>query len=155
MSSSAHAPLQPSHVDPRGTYGAFFIGSILAAVLFGLTTIQAFIYFRTHVGRWTAFYRLIVLLLWMLDAVHLSLTIHCVYYYLVTNFANVGAITKVVWSFRLQIVFSVLIVYAIHLLYSHRIWIVGRDRSRIFRIIPCIVIVLTSGKLSLSTEMLS
>jgi hypothetical protein len=33
----------------------------------------------------------------------------------------------------------------IHLLYAHRIWIVGRNRSRIFRIIPCIVIVLTSG----------
>lgn len=33
----------------------------------------------------------------------------------------------------------------IHLLYSHRIWIVGRDRSTIFRIIPSIVIVLSSG----------
>ncbi|KAG1879059.1 hypothetical protein F4604DRAFT_1998634 [Suillus subluteus] len=40
---------------------------------------------------------------------------------------------------------QILIVYMIHLLYSHRIWIVGRDRSIIFRIIPGIVIVLASG----------
>ncbi|KAG2097412.1 hypothetical protein BD769DRAFT_1513835 [Suillus cothurnatus] len=144
MSSLTHAPLQLSQGDPRSIYGAFFIGSILAAVLFGLTTIQAFIYFQTHVGRWSAFYRVIVRLrvssFQMLDAVHLSLTIHCVYYYLVTNFANVGAITE--------------ISFLVHRLYAHRIWI-GMNRSRIFRIIPCIVIVLTSGKLSLSTEMLS
>lgn len=121
------------------------MGSILAAVLFGLTNIQAFIYFRTHVGRWTTFYRLVVLLLWTLDAVHLALTVHCVYYYLVINFGNFGALTEVVWSFRLQIVINVLIVYVIHLLYSHRIWIVGRNRSIVFRIIPGIVVVLGSG----------
>ncbi|KAG1861748.1 hypothetical protein DFJ58DRAFT_744158 [Suillus subalutaceus] len=163
MSSSTQVP-QPSHLDPASIYGAFFIGSILAAVLFGLTNIQAFIYFRTHVGKWTTFYRLVVSLLWTLDAVHLALTVHCVYYYLVINFANFGALTEVVWSFRLQIVFNVLIVYVIHLLYSHRIWIgisslpmhlgldttdaanlVGRHRSIIFRIIPGIVIVLASG----------
>ncbi|KAG2038671.1 hypothetical protein BDR03DRAFT_981418 [Suillus americanus] len=132
--------------------------------LFGLTNIQAFIYFRTHVGRWTTFYRLVVLLLWTLDAVHLALTVHCVYYYLVINFGNFGALTEVVWSFRLQIVINVLIVYVIHLLYSHRIWIgisslpmhlsldktdaanlVGRNRSIVFRIIPGIVVVLGSG----------
>lgn len=145
MTSSTQVPPQPLDVDPRSTYGAFFIGSILAAVLFGLTNIQAFIYFRTHVGRWTAYYRFIVLLLWALDAVHLGLTIHCVYYYLVINFANFAVLSEVIWSFRLQIVVNVLIIYVIHLLYSHRIWIVGRDRSIIFRIIPGIVIILGSG----------
>lgn len=145
MTSSTQVPPQPLDVDPRSTYGAFFIGSILAAVLFGLTNIQAFVYFRTHVGRWTAYYRFIVLLLWALDAVHLGLTIHCVYYYLVINFANFAVLSEVIWSFRLQIVVNVLIIYVIHLLYSHRIWIVGRDRSIIFRIIPGIVIILGSG----------
>ncbi|KAG1822488.1 uncharacterized protein BJ212DRAFT_806517 [Suillus subaureus] len=155
MSSSTQVPPQPLYLDPRSTYGAFFIGSILAAVLFGLTNIQAFVYFRTHVGRWTAYYRFIVLLLWALDAVHLGLTIHCVYYYLVTNFANFAVLSEVIWSFRLQIVVNVLIIYVIHLLYSHRIWIVGRDRSIIFRIIPGIVIILGSGKFSLSTGIFS
>ncbi|KAG1723205.1 hypothetical protein EDB19DRAFT_367675 [Suillus lakei] len=105
------------------------IGAILAALLFGLTNIQALIYYRTHAGRWTKFYRLIVLFLWTLDAVNLAFIVHCVYYYLVINFANVAALTEVVGCLRLQIVFNVLAVYVTHL-------IVGRDRSRVFRIIP-------------------
>ncbi|KAG1762751.1 hypothetical protein EDD22DRAFT_541708 [Suillus occidentalis] len=113
--------------------------------LFGLTIIQAYVYFRTHAGGWTKFYRVVVLLLWALDAVHVGLTVHCVYYYLVINFANYAALTEAIWSFQLQVVFNVLTIYVIHLLYSHRIWIVGRDRSKIFRIIPCIVIILSSG----------
>lgn len=136
---------QRLNINPRSIYGACLIGSIFAAILFGLTNIQAFIYFRTHAGRWTKFYRLIVLLLWTLDAVHLALTVHSVYHYLVINFGNFDALTEVVWSFRLQMVFNILTIYVVHLLYSHRIWIVGTDRSRVFRIIPGIVIVLGSG----------
>lgn len=145
MPSLTQVPAQPFDIDLGYTYGALFIGCIIAALLFGLTNIQAYIYFRTHTGKWTKFYRLIVLLLWTLDAVHLALTVHCVYYYLVINFANVEALNKIVWSFKLQIVINVLIIHVIHLLYSHRIWIVGRARSKFFRIIPGIVIVLSLG----------
>ncbi|KAG2758281.1 hypothetical protein P692DRAFT_2017189 [Suillus brevipes Sb2] len=145
MPSSTQVLSQPFHVDLGSTYGALFIGCILSALLFGLTNIQAYVYFRTHAGRWTKFYRLVVLLLWTLDAIHVGLTVHCVYYYLVINFANFAALIEAVWSFQLQVIFNVLTVYVIHLLYSHRIWIVGRDRSTIFRIIPSIVIVLSSG----------
>ncbi|KAG1750974.1 hypothetical protein EDD22DRAFT_252235 [Suillus occidentalis] len=141
---SSLTQVQP-HIDIGCTYGALFIGCILAALLFGLTSIQAYVYFRTHTGGWTKFYRLIVLLLWTLDAAHLALVVHCVYYYLVINFANVDALVEIVWSFKLQIVVNILTVHVIHQLYSHRIWIVGRDRSKVFRIIPGIVVVLSLG----------
>ncbi|KAG2069943.1 hypothetical protein BDR04DRAFT_1077475, partial [Suillus decipiens] len=75
----------------------------------------------------------------------LALTVHCVYYYLVTNFANVGALAGDVWSYKLQVVMTVVTIHVIHLLYSYRIWIVGRDRSRVFRVIPGIIIILSSG----------
>ncbi|KAG1825342.1 hypothetical protein EV424DRAFT_676455 [Suillus variegatus] len=107
MSSSTQVPPQPIRANLRGICGALFIGSILTASLFGLTSIQAFIYFRTHAGRWTKFYRLIVLLLWILDATQTTLVVHCVYFYLVTNLANPYMLEEVVWSFRLQIVFNV------------------------------------------------
>jgi hypothetical protein len=38
----------------------------------------------------------------MLDALHLALVIHCVYYYLVTNYANFEALTGVVWSGKVR-----------------------------------------------------
>ncbi|KAG1733035.1 uncharacterized protein EDB91DRAFT_651926 [Suillus paluster] len=143
MSSSI--PVSLPRINLGNTYGAFLIGAIFAALLFGLTNIQAFIYYQTHAGRWTKFYRLVVFWLWILDASHLALIVHCVYYYLVTNYGNTSVLTEVVWSFKLQIVFNAIISYGIHLLYSHRIWIVGRDRSRIFRMIPGIVVVVGLG----------
>ncbi|KAG2740060.1 hypothetical protein P692DRAFT_20840931 [Suillus brevipes Sb2] len=110
--------------------------------MIGLTSIQAYVYFRTHTGRWTKFYRFIVRSLRLfrtLDAVHLALTIHCVYYYLVTNFANFEALVTIVWSFK-NMYLQVVTVHVIHLLYSHRIWI-GTDPK--FHIIPGTVVVLS------------
>ncbi|KAG1784866.1 uncharacterized protein HD556DRAFT_1314721 [Suillus plorans] len=152
MSSSTQVLPQPIRTDPRGIYAAFFIGSILTASLFGLTSIQAFIYFRTHAGRWTKFYRLIVLFLWILDATHTTLVVHCVYFYLVTNLAKIPTLREVVWSFRLQIVFNTCTRRFSSYFFATNAFdttdaanLVGRDRARFFRIIPGIVIVSGSG----------
>jgi hypothetical protein len=37
-----------------------------------------------------------------LDALHLALIIHCVYYYLVTNYANVDVLMEIVWSYKVS-----------------------------------------------------
>ncbi|KAJ8584406.1 hypothetical protein M405DRAFT_826879 [Rhizopogon salebrosus TDB-379] len=131
-------------VDLGNTFGALFIGVTLAAILFGVTNVQAFVYFQTHRGTWTL-YKLAVIWLWVLDALHLALITHCVYYYLVTNYANFTALTEIVWSFKLQIVFDVLIVYGVHVLYAYRIWIVSKGRSRVLPTVVCIIVTLASG----------
>jgi len=38
----------------------------------------------------------------ILDALHLALIIHCVYYYLVINYANISVLTEIVWSFKVS-----------------------------------------------------
>ncbi|KAG0699680.1 hypothetical protein DFH29DRAFT_38704 [Suillus ampliporus] len=132
--SSSTQDLIP-HLDLGSTFGALFIGVITAAVLFGFTNLQAFVYFQTHRDTGRTFYKLVVIWLWILDALHLALIVHCVYYYLVINYANIGALTEVVWSFKLQIILDVFIVYGVHLLYAYRIWIVTKGRSRALPII--------------------
>ncbi|KAG1758592.1 hypothetical protein EDD22DRAFT_783707, partial [Suillus occidentalis] len=60
----------------------------------------------------------------ILDALHLSLIVHCVYYYLVINYTNVGALTEIVWSFKVSSSFgtpSTMVLMG--LLYVYRIWI--------------------------------
>ncbi|KAG1724669.1 hypothetical protein EDB19DRAFT_295636 [Suillus lakei] len=127
------------------TYGALFIGVTVAAVLFGLSNIQTFFYFQSHKDTGISFHKLAVILLWILDALHMSLIVHCIYYYLVTNFGNISALTEIVWSFKLQIVVDVLIIHAIHLLYVYRIWIVGKGRSRAIPITLGIIKIMGSG----------
>ncbi|KAG0698366.1 hypothetical protein DFH29DRAFT_102304 [Suillus ampliporus] len=127
------------------TFGALFIGVTIAAILFGVTNVQAFIYFQTHRDTGRTFYKLVVIGLWILDALHLALIVHCVYYYLVNNYGNISALTEIVWSFKLQIVIDAPIIYGVHLLYVYRIWIVSRGRSRAFPIAASIIVTIASG----------
>ncbi|KAG1762548.1 hypothetical protein EDD22DRAFT_953042 [Suillus occidentalis] len=113
MSSPAQNPLP--QVDLGVTFGALYIGVALSAVLFGLTNVQIFIYVQMHRDTKMTFFKLIVIWLWILDALHLALVIHCIYYYLVTNYANFNALTEVIWSLKLQVVFDFLIILTVHL----------------------------------------
>ncbi|KAG2113672.1 hypothetical protein BD769DRAFT_1673684 [Suillus cothurnatus] len=131
--------------DIERTFGALFIGVIVAAVLFGLSSVQAFVYSQTHRGTGITFYKLAVIWLWILDALHMAFIIHCGYYYLVSNYANIGALLDVVWSFKLQIIMEVLIIQGVHSLYLYRIWIFSKGRSRILPFTVGIVIISNSG----------
>ncbi|KAG0697040.1 hypothetical protein DFH29DRAFT_173641 [Suillus ampliporus] len=127
------------------TFGALFIGVIIAAILFGATNVQAFVYFQTHRDAGRTFYKVVVIGLWILDALHLALIVHCVYYYLVNNYANINALTEIVWSFKLQIAIDVPIISGVHFLYGYRIWIVSKGRSRAFPITAGIIVTISSG----------
>ncbi|KAG1727666.1 uncharacterized protein EDB91DRAFT_1350272 [Suillus paluster] len=152
MSSLTQGLVPRPGLDLGDTYGVLFIGAILSALLFGLTNVQAFIYFQTHTSGRVTFFKLVVIWLWTLDALHLAFSVHYVYYYLVIDYANVIALTEIVWSFKLQALLNVFIVSGIHLLYSHRIWtsmsssingfamthmmnLVSKDRARPFLMI--------------------
>ncbi|KAG2159080.1 uncharacterized protein EDB93DRAFT_1245636 [Suillus bovinus] len=161
MSSPTQA-LTPQ-LNLGSTFGALFIGVTFAAILFGLSNVQAFVYFQTHKDTGISFSKLAVVWLWILDALHLSLIVHCVYYYLVDHYADISALTEVVWSFKLQIVIDVIIVYGVHLLYFHRIWIgmrsriepmgffdqcnvsVAKGRSKVLPIVVGVIVILGSG----------
>ncbi|KAJ8583379.1 hypothetical protein M405DRAFT_513577 [Rhizopogon salebrosus TDB-379] len=134
-------------VDMTNTFGAMFIGAILATILFGLSNVQALTYFQTHTSKDTriTFFKLIIMGLWTLDALHLALIIHCVYYYLVTNYAKFDALVEVVWSGKLRIAFDTFTVWVIHFMYAYRVWIVSTGRSRVLSIIVGIIVILSSG----------
>ncbi|KAG0698130.1 hypothetical protein DFH29DRAFT_113120 [Suillus ampliporus] len=135
MSSSTQ-----DHIDLGNTFGALFIAVIIAAVLFGLSNVQAFLYFQTHRGTGISFHKLVVIWLWIFDALHLALIVHCVYYYLVTNYANISALTEIVWSFKIAI--DAILIYVVQLMYAYRIWIFSKGRSRALPITVSIVVLL-------------
>ncbi|KAG1783442.1 hypothetical protein EV702DRAFT_260405 [Suillus placidus] len=56
-----------------------------------------------------------------------------------------GALTEIVWSFKLQVVFNALITNSVHALYVHRLWIVSKGRSRALPIIVCMIVTLALG----------
>ncbi|KAG2148021.1 hypothetical protein DEU56DRAFT_783630 [Suillus clintonianus] len=148
MSSSSSTQDLIPQLQLGNTFGALFIGVIIATMLFGLTNVQAFYYFQTHKGTGITFNKLAVrsCFLPILDALHLALIVHCIYYYLVTNYANISVLIYIVWSLKLQIIVDVLIVFGVHSLYAYRIWLVAKGRARALPITVGIIVILTSGK---------
>ncbi|TFK33817.1 hypothetical protein BDQ12DRAFT_738568 [Crucibulum laeve] len=120
------------------TLGAGFLGTVAAATLFGITSLQVWMYFQNYPNDWR-FQKFCVANLWILDAVHLAFIVHAVYHYIVTSFGSFAATQFVVWSFKLQIAINVAIVLMVQSLYGLRVWTLGRHFSRL---LPSVVIVI-------------
>ncbi|KAG2145825.1 hypothetical protein DEU56DRAFT_788260 [Suillus clintonianus] len=91
------------------------------------------------------FYKLAVVWLWIIDALHCALIVYGIYDHLVTNYANIPALQEIIWSAKLQVPVEIFIAWSVNLLYVHRIWIVSKGRSRALPIIVSILVVLGSG----------
>ncbi|KAK0241547.1 hypothetical protein EDD85DRAFT_404987 [Armillaria nabsnona] len=83
--------------------GAFHIGATLAAILFGVTNLQAVIYYKKHRNDWW-FYKSAVALLWALDALHVALSTQVLYSCLI-DYGSYQALyfDYTLWSVQLQI----------------------------------------------------
>ncbi|KAI0788991.1 hypothetical protein BC629DRAFT_1440174 [Irpex lacteus] len=103
------------------TLGAILVAEILVSMLFGMTTLQIYIYFNRNprdnswmkgaVSSGTHFLHGLDLIfsgsqmiaLWILDALHPILTSHTLYHCTVLNFMNPLALTTCPWSFALSL----------------------------------------------------
>ncbi|KAK0432435.1 hypothetical protein EV421DRAFT_2000799 [Armillaria borealis] len=91
------------------TFGAVYLGTMAAVILFGITNLQTVIYYKKFPGDWWV-YRYSVASLWILDALHVALSTHALYHYLINLFGNFVAIYNIVWSLKISILMNVLIV---------------------------------------------
>ncbi|KAI0712973.1 hypothetical protein C8T65DRAFT_739183 [Cerioporus squamosus] len=85
------------------TLGAVFVGNLVAACLYGLTTLQTYTYFGRS-REDSVLLRSMIAFLWILDTVHVVFISHTVYTYTVTDFGNFAALPKPVWSIVAQVI---------------------------------------------------
>ncbi|KAG1718485.1 uncharacterized protein EDB91DRAFT_1258529 [Suillus paluster] len=130
------------NIDLNNSFGALYIGATIGAIFFGLSNVQAFLYFQAHRDEGITFYKIAVCWLCFLDALHVALVNHIIYYYLIVNYANPLALPEIVWSFKVMMIIDTLIVYTVHLLYLQRIWILSKGRTRILPAVMAVAIVL-------------
>ncbi|KAF8878224.1 hypothetical protein BD779DRAFT_1555150 [Infundibulicybe gibba] len=124
------------------TLGAAFIGAIGASILFGITNLQVFLYYYSYPEDWR------VQKLMLLDVVHLILTVHAVYHYVVTSFGNPLALLQVVWCVgmstmrrNIQVLF----------LYAARVWKLGYRNCQIMPWIVLAIVILGYGDYQISS----
>ncbi|KAF9063561.1 hypothetical protein BDP27DRAFT_232790 [Rhodocollybia butyracea] len=91
------------------TYGSNLIGSWLSASMYGLTSVQTYLFFNRHQGNSTSL-KALVLSLWVLDTAHAAVVCHIVYHYLISNAFNPTAFLLPVWSLPASVAINALVV---------------------------------------------
>ncbi|PBK87549.1 hypothetical protein ARMGADRAFT_1085559 [Armillaria gallica] len=124
------------------TIGAMQVGFVSAYVFtdhhssfFGITNTQVATYYKKYPDDWWIF-RYSVGTLWILDALHVTLTTHMMYHYLIDSFGDYDGLHNVIWSFKLQLLVEMFVVVGVQGIYIIRIWKLGRY---FHRILPWIV----------------
>ncbi|KAK0207372.1 hypothetical protein IW262DRAFT_663352 [Armillaria fumosa] len=112
------------------TLGPIYVGATIAAVFYGITILQTVIYYKGYPNdSWH--FRYGVAFLWVLDTLHVALSTHALYFYLVQSFGNYLHMLKIIWSFRLQLIVNILIIIGVQGLYAVRVWKFGRNFHKV------------------------
>ncbi|KAH8982825.1 hypothetical protein EDB92DRAFT_1952076 [Lactarius akahatsu] len=79
----------PAVLDVKDTYGAVLLGCFVAVALSGVLALQTCIYYRLY-PKDRGLNKIMVAVVWMLDATHTCLICSSAWKYLVANFGNVS-----------------------------------------------------------------
>ncbi|CEL60475.1 hypothetical protein RSOLAG1IB_09668 [Rhizoctonia solani AG-1 IB] len=108
------------------TFGAAYVGVILAAFVYGIATLQSYTYWLER-RRDSTLQRLYVLLLWSLDTVKLICICHMEYYYGIKNHGKSSALARNTWSFNMQLGITPIITFLVQAYFAHRAWKFARQ----------------------------
>jgi len=117
------------------TYGALFICLVLGTILYGITVIQTYLYYRQYPND-SRLMRSFVFLLFLLDTTHLVLITIEVYGKLITNFNNPDALLRPSWAMILQIDCNGLIGLLVQCFFARRVKIMSRSV-----ILPVVIVI--------------
>ncbi|KAI0340062.1 hypothetical protein BDW22DRAFT_1360565 [Trametopsis cervina] len=103
------------------TLGVILVTGILCAVLYGVTTVQTFIYHQ-HSKHDPRMLKHSITFLWILDTVTFIFMTHYLYHYCVLNFANLDALNTLPWSIPAYILTCAVGDIIVIGWFAHRLW---------------------------------
>ncbi|KAJ3786992.1 hypothetical protein GGU10DRAFT_350006 [Lentinula aff. detonsa] len=102
------------------TFGAAYIGIVVAAMLLGISVIQGFYYFTHHEDRWIL--RGLVVAVLIFDLIHQILITHTGWVYLVSFSQQPAKLGTVIWSLLAEVLFNGLTAFCVQCFLTYRIW---------------------------------
>lgn len=118
MTSQPQTPSLPSLDD---TFGAYLLGTYGSTALFGVTCLQAFMYYRSYPYD-RPWIKVLVAILLILEVLHVALNITGSYWFLVTNYFKPEHLLKVTWSATASLVDLLFTALIVHGFYAYRIY---------------------------------
>ncbi|KAF8180641.1 hypothetical protein BJ912DRAFT_929282 [Pholiota molesta] len=120
-SGSSLTPQLPLVANLGLTYGAYLIGTIVAASLYGILVSQTIYYFNQYPKDPPTF-KILVLSLFILDTLTIIFETHGVYHYLIVTFGNFEMLLIQVWSIQVELLIAYTIKLFVQGFFVVRIW---------------------------------
>ncbi|KAJ7580222.1 hypothetical protein C8J56DRAFT_1104200 [Mycena floridula] len=139
------APLQsviPTAKMLNTSIGVMILGVVFSALLFGISIVQLNFYLYWY-EKDRFYLKSVVVFVVLMDAFHLGLVIHAIYYYSVVNYNNPSALQYVVWSAVIEAVPTAITACIVQGFYAYRIW--GLSKSYIATGLVALMISATLG----------
>ncbi|KAK0215092.1 hypothetical protein IW262DRAFT_263373 [Armillaria fumosa] len=120
------------------TMGAAFIGVVVAAILHGVSCVQAWYYFTHQHDQWPL--KLIVAAVMAFDTVHQALICHTVYTYLITHYGNATELQQTVWSLLAEVLFNGFTAFLVQSFLALRVWHLSNRRVLVTATVALLVV---------------
>ncbi|KAF7349923.1 hypothetical protein MVEN_01293000 [Mycena venus] len=103
-------------------FATSFIGFAIATTLYGISVLQAYLYYRNYPNDHPAL-KVTVALLWVLDTLCTIFVAHSLYNYFVLNFGKIPTVDLIIpWSFTTEKFLVTLITFVAQAFYTRTIW---------------------------------
>jgi len=107
------------------TFGALFIGVIVACALWGVTCSQTFMYYRSY-SEDPSYLKVLVAVIWGLDTAHQALITHTAYTYLVKHFGQPLFLGQMVNSLVIEVFFNGFVTAIVQSFFARRVWVLSK-----------------------------
>jgi len=104
------------------TIGALVIGWGISCLVFGMLCLQVWTYYQRYPND-GKMYKILVITLWVLEAVHQAFVGHVAWFYVVENFGSLLALLDPpIWTLSIQTVLGAVISLIVKICFAMRVW---------------------------------
>lgn len=119
----------PHTFDISDTFGALLIGALVTTTIYGITTLQAYLYYISFPKDGNAT-KLLVASIWGLDTLHVIFMCHAVHYYLIVGFVDHSVLVDGTWTLFMSLTVNILLAFIVQLFFTHRIFLLCSPQKR-------------------------
>ncbi|KAI6158135.1 hypothetical protein BKA82DRAFT_996529 [Pisolithus tinctorius] len=124
-----------------GGFGSALIGGLVSAMLYGIATLQTYVYYMQYPEDASAT-KFLVAAIWILDTLHVLFMCHMLYYYLITNYGIPASLEYIVWSFQASVLVHVLVVAVVQCFFVYQIYYLCRPQVKWWVTTPIMLLIL-------------
>lgn len=114
-------------MDPnvKTTLGSVLVGGLLSGVLTGVVFMQALIYFQLYPVDKPRI-KAMVVLVWVLDALHTAMVFASNWIYLMQHFGNRSISDTIPWTMGITVFFTAFITFLVHCFFVQRVYMLSK-----------------------------